>query len=302
MPFNHILVAVHPDPKETTAPNRAAAIARHCDATLHLHMVLWKPNLARDLFHLSDEGKADQEELLQQGAARLANIREELDVPVETAQVHWGHPFHEPLLEVVEAEQPDLVVLATTRDDHPSTSEWHLIRGCRTPLFVCHHHDWNDPPRTLACVDPRHAHDKDSSVDREILALAERLGASLKQPYELLHAAGMTPMGKGDQPYTYQYRAKHDGENEAAIRELLPPSKADEVPMHFSHSTPVEAIRPFVKERRFDICVLGLINRSRWKELLIGSTPRDLIPTMNCDLLLVPHPSATWVSMDPENP
>ncbi|MEM6574657.1 MAG: universal stress protein [Pseudomonadota bacterium] len=299
MPFDNVLVAVHPNEAETTALERATKIAQHCDARLHLHMVVWKPNLARDLFHLGDQGKADQEKLMSQGTERLDQLKETLDVPVAGAAVHWGHPFDEQLLQAIEAEKPDLVVMATTRDDRPSTSEWRLIRGCKTPLMLCHHHEWASPPRTLSCVDPGHAHDKSDEIDQAIINLSERLEASLGQPYELLHAAGMTPVLDGDQPYTYQYRDKHDGENEAAIRKLLPADKAEQVPVHFSHSTPAEAITAFVETRQFDICVLGLVNRSRWQELLIGSTPRDLIPKMNCDLLLLPHPGASWVPASP---
>ncbi len=253
-------------------------------------MVQWKPNLARDLFHLSEQGNAEQDELRSQGEQRLAQITEQLDVPVGQTTVHWGHPFHGPLLEVIESERPDLVVMSTTRDDRPSTSEWRLIRECKTPLLLCHHHEWQSPPRTVACVDPGHAHDKTDEMDRKIVELSEQLESSLKQPYELLHAAGMTPALSGDQPYTSQYRAQHDAELEAAIRGLLPAAKSNDVPIHFSHSTPAESIVAFVEARKFDICVLGLVNRSRWKELLIGSTPRELIPKMNCDLLLVPHP------------
>lgn len=289
------MVAVHPQDTESTAPLRAAALARECGATLHLRMVIWQPDLARDLFHLGEDRNAHRQELEARGAERLAELSGSLNATVGSAEVHWGHPFDAPMLELVEALRPDLVVMATCRDEHPSTAEWRLIRGCRTPLLLCHHNEWHFPPRILACVDPGHAHDKTDDMDRNIVAVAERLEASLHQPYELLHAAGMTPILTGDQPYTDQYRAREDGQREAAIRALLPEDKAADAPIHFSHSTPVEAILAFVHERQFDICVLGLVNRSRWRELLIGSTPRDLIPRMNCDLLLMPHPAAGWV-------
>ncbi|MFK7956328.1 MAG: universal stress protein [Lysobacterales bacterium] len=93
MPFKNILVALHPDESETTALKRAVAIAGHCGATVHLHMVLWKSNLARDLFHVSEQGKADQEALIEQGKERLKKIKNQLDVTVGQTVVHWGPPL-----------------------------------------------------------------------------------------------------------------------------------------------------------------------------------------------------------------
>lgn len=296
MAFKNILVAVHPLENESTALQRAALLARQCGATLNLQMVLWKPHLSLQLFHRAEELEHRQEEILQSATDRLDRLSQDLKgVTVGRREVHWGHPFHEVLLRSVEQHRPDLVVVATTRDEHPSTSEWQFIRDCKVPLLLCHHRDWGQPPRILACVDPGHAHDKSDEVDRAVIEAAEKLQDSLGEDYQLMHAAGMTPNLSGDQPYTYQFREHQDSSNESAIRALLPERSADK-PISFSHSSPAEAILAFVEVRKFDICVLGLINRGRLREMLIGSTPRQVIPRMNCDLLLMPHPAAGWAS------
>ncbi len=290
MPSAPILALVNPLSRERIAAQRAAVLAAALKRPLHLHAVVYRPEFAQELFR---SGAA----LAERRRRRVAEAREfvsalaaELEVPNASVEAAWGHPFNVAAGETIARSAPTMVVFALRGGNRPSSAEWRLIRATTAPLLIVRDRRWRRPPIIAACLDPSHAHDKPAALDREIIVEAERLGNAFETPYHVLHALGLAERKPGSSVSPDRYMADLERRRAAQIRRMIPLDSRGKVIFDFAHAPPLEALDAFAKARRFDLCILGSLSRTRLKELLIGATLRELLPRLRSDVLLVRPP------------
>jgi nucleotide-binding universal stress UspA family protein len=290
MQIDRILVIFDAMTRSENVIQKGNELAEHFGASLCLYSPVHLPIYSRELFHVGGSVQEARDGLVEECRTHLEGLRP--DGIDSTLRVEWAHPFEEGVERVLAETPCDLVVLALRNPQNPSSTEWRLIRACKTPLLVTKAQgSYPSQPYLLACVDPTHAHDKPAELDKVILDHGQALGTAFDTGLHVLHATGILPELGGSDPYPNQFRANLDAERAQLIHQLLPEEPQMEIELHFSHSTPAEAILAFIDARNADLCVIGSNSRSWLVEALIGTTLREVLPGAECDVLLIPTES-----------
>ncbi len=290
MPTGVIVAFVNPSTGDPVAARRAAELARATGAALHLQAIVYRPEFAHELFHLDSSLKRARQGLVDEAAAALRSLAEELGVSETTVDARWEGPFDAAALRVIEQAEPLAVVLALRHPPKPSSAEWRLVQAVQAPLLIATDRPWHSPPAITACLDPSHAHDKPAALDRAIVSHAEWLGRAFGAGYRVLHAVGLARWEPGSPISPDRYVAELEQTRSEQIRAMLPESSRETVEIVFAHAPPIEALPAFANARGYDLLIIGSLSRGRLNELLIGGTLRALLPNAPCDLLLVCAP------------
>ena len=185
-----ILVVVDPTREEQPAVERAALLAERLGAELELfccHYVslalAYPLPAAIPSYDIRSRFLSEQGERME----TLADTLKQRGITT-TTEVRWEFPLDEGVLRRVAETGPDLVV----KDTHHHTAlgraifsptDWGLMRGCNTGLWLVKPDPWPDNPVFLTAVDPFHTHDKPAALDHELLAtslyLKEHLGGAV---------------------------------------------------------------------------------------------------------------------------
>jgi nucleotide-binding universal stress UspA family protein len=283
-----MLAAVNLSSGDDQAARRAATLARAMGWDLTLIATVHHPEYAQDLFHISGALEKVRRDLEDDYSSRLESLAAELEFDQARVDAFWAYPFDQGLMAAIERHAPQIAVISLGDSHQPSKSEWRAIQSCPVPMLIVRSGTWKEHPVVMACVDPSHAHARSDILDGDIMSWAHRITVALGTRLDVLHAAGMVPNLKGDDPYPDQYRTRIEKERLQQIRDLAPTMDEDLLVCHFSHTSAVEAIDAFTKAREVDLCVLGSISRSWLQDKLIGGTLRELIPRTDCDLMLIP--------------
>ena len=174
---------------------RAAWLARLFDCDLE--MVLSEPvtNYLGDSFvyilemqMLADEVRNEQEALLQ----RLAAAAEDQGIAVSTS-VSTERPEADMIVAKATSCDAYIVVKGTHRHSlveraSLAHTDWQLIRELQRPLWFVKGDEWQDSPVVVAAVDPVHSHDKDASLDHEIVSSAQKVADKSDGKLLLFHS------------------------------------------------------------------------------------------------------------------
>ena len=95
---------------------------------------------------------------------------------------------------------------------------------------------------------------------------------------------------------TYADRWKHDAET--ALRELLKQQSTDfaRYELILENATTTSAIHHVVGRVNPELLILGTRGRGRLKRTLLGSVANRVLSTTRCDVLVVPHRTASGTS------
>lgn len=294
------VVELENDPQSVVA--RATWLAKQfsCD----LELVLSEPvtNYLGDSFvylletqMLAESVRAEQEALLERLAASaeeqgvkvsvsLSNERPEADMIVEKAEacdayfVVKGTHYHTPL---------ERATLAHT--------DWQLIRKLTQPLWFVKGKEWHDSPRVVASVDPVHSHDKDASLDREIIRSAQRMVDAcdgklmLFHSYQRLEEIGsrVTWRIKPEKFAVDKLDEKIRAEHREALDSLAKEFGIDADAVHQLPGRTHELLPTFARANGVDLVVMGAIARSGLQRRIVGSTAAKTLDHLQCDVLVV---------------
>ncbi|MEM7705568.1 MAG: universal stress protein [Pseudomonadota bacterium] len=284
------LVALSEDHPSVGQPacDRGAQIAKMLGASLRLHAVVYEPSANFDLFHIADEDhvrhqfREDAQALLDQLAARYAK-QGLADVDTST---QWAHPFDRGVIGAVELDWPDVVMITARNAQRLSPAEWRLLHGCEIPVWLVRDEPWPNPARIAAFVDPAHRSAHRSQADREVLnwtlALHNQVGDA-----RLMHAIQQIP-GEGLDDDMHDYLAEVKAQRQEEITRLLPGDGGVKLPIELAPGEPEILMRDFAQGDDAALVVMGVFSRSRLADLLIGSTAREVLPDLPCDVLAVP--------------
>ena len=296
MQLKQLLVVIDPTQSPQPALERAAWIARHTGAAIEL--LLCEFNSALDAGALFDGVEKARQSLLEHRREWLeqlaAPLRQEgLAVAVEA---RWGKPLHKMIIARTEELRPDLVL--KTAHSHGllrrlllSNSCWQLIRYCPAPLWLVKPHgEWHGQ-RLAVALDPTHEADKPASLDHQLIAAAQTLGATLGLEDHYLHSYAPLPrtlVFDAELVADYEYYVERTGERHREAFEQLLGHYAIPAPRtHLLQGFAEETLPRFVEEHAVDLLVMGAIARGHLDTALIGHTAERVLEGVDCDLLVL---------------
>jgi universal stress protein E len=302
--FGRILVAIK-DPGAPTQPglSKAAQLAEGCGAELALFHAVPAPVYLGELVGTvptelgpSDWGTRNASEAVLAPLARPLRRR---GLVVSTS-VRWDHPVDEAILEEAKRIEADLIVAeAHPRGHHLAVlrhlTDWDLLRRSPVPVLLIKSPAPYHRPSVLAALDPDRSFDKPPSLDAEILEVASAVRDALGGALHAVHAYIPVPpsaVTDGTSPGALAELVQARGTRAArdlagAVRgAAIPPENQHVVGRHVP-----DAIEEVAAQCRSSIIVLGQVNRSGLKHVLIGNTAERLLDQLGCDILVVKAPA-----------
>lgn len=307
--LHNILVIVDPTAHEHPSVQKAAALARACNARLELYVC--DTRSAREARLLAERAKDPRRPLtvnLKPMLEALAGPLRVQGIDVST-ECDYAEILVEALRERVCRTAADLVV----KDTHPhsllqrtfiTNTDWHLIRECPRPLLLTKPRAWRSPLTLLAAVDPGNVNDKPAALDKEILewsnCVGQRSGAHVHvaHVYVPLTVAAtaadvVAPLGS---VLTADALQSEERQKREELTELLAPYGIAAERVHLELGVASDALPGIAQQLGADLMVMGAIARSGLKRLFIGSTAERVLEGLPCDVLVVKPPdfSAAW--------
>jgi universal stress protein E len=297
-----ILVIVDPTAQEQPAVARAAWLAEKLGCDLELFICEYDQYLAGERFFDTKALKKARAGLLRRHLSRLEKLAAPLrdsgiTVSCDTA---WDHPLHEGILRKVEAAKAKLVVKDThyhsaIRRSVFSNTDWHVIRDCKTPLWLVKPSNRVEITTLVAAVDPVHDRDKPAQLDHRILDAAEEIRAAIDGKLHVVHAFDPAPIYAVSTdamsfPITEPINdavAALRSQHQAAMDELAKKHQLAIESMRVIDGETREVLVGTVDELDADVVVIGAVSRGALKRLALGSTAERVLDFVPCDLLIV---------------
>jgi universal stress protein E len=287
-------------PEEVVA--RAAWLAKLYDCDLEL--VLSDPIMGHlgenfiyfaDLQVLTDSVQNDQKAILQ-GLARTA---EEDGLTVRTSTSTDRPEAY--MIASKAAECNAQFVVKGTHWHTPleraslSDTDWRLIRRIEAPLWFAKPAEIRARPLVVAAVDPTHSHDKEATLDYEIIRLAQSVVEKcdgelmLFHSYQRLEEIGsrVTWKFKPEKLPLDKLDEKIRAEHRKLINELAATCGIDEKAVHQLPGRAHELLPTFARANGASLVVMGGRARSGIKHRFVGSTATRVLDHMHCDVLIV---------------
>jgi universal stress protein E len=216
-----------------------------------------------------------------------------------TAHVDWDYPAHEAIVRRAVATRADLVAVAV--EPHRlgarlflRNTDWELIRDCPTPLLLMKGTRSYLRPAVLVAVDPFHAADKPASLDRQLLAVGQRLAKQHRGTLHAVHAwlplAVSVPSAASMPAPAWvpeDVEARHATSIRKAFDRLVARAGVAPARRYCISSTVPDALDQALARSRATVLVMGAVSRRGLKRLFIGNTAEREIDRANCDVLVV---------------
>ena len=297
-----ILCIVELENNPDVVVERAAWLAGRFECDLEL--VLSEPvsNYLGDSFvyilemqMLADEVRSEQEALLQ----RLAASAKEQGVAVSTS-VSTERPEADMIVSRADSCDAYIVVKGTHRHSlveraSLAHTDWQLIRELKRPLWFVKGAEWQDSPVVITAVDPVHSHDKDASLDHEIIKSAQKVADKsggkllLFHSYQRLEEIGsrvtwrIKPEKLAVDKLDEKIRAEHRDALDALAKEYGIAAAA----VHQLPGRTHELLPTFARANGAELVVMGALARSGLQQRIVGSTAAKTLDHLPCDVLIV---------------
>jgi universal stress protein E len=299
MNFRNILVIVEPGDQQSPALERALALAKCQQAKVHIRLFEYQAAVEAVSYVSKDVSEFARQAVLDEHRRRLDAAAERVRAAglEASAEVIWGRPRHERMLEVVGELHPDLVI----KDIHLEPMlkrvfltpvDWHLLRDCPAPLLLVNPEARSLPTRIVAGIEPVLREHVDGHLNDRILGaardLAQRAGARLEVAYSFqvptpLAIAEPGPFTTAMNEAYEQLRVLHTKhfEDFAAQKEVPAGSR------HVFYGPPWITLTDYANDARGDLLVVGTIQRTGLDRLVIGSAAERILGESRCDLLAI---------------
>ena len=297
-----VLAVVDPTTKEQPALERAAWLAKHVGADLHMLMVSYNEYLSGDRLFDSPSLQRARKELLEHQEKHLNKLAKPFREDGTTVAVEavWDHPLFEGVVRRAVAANASMVV----KDTHHhsaiqrsllSNTEWNLIRTCPMPLWLVKPRKMSKRPVFVASIDPMNQHDKPAALDDEILQLSKILASSVEGEVHAFHSydpriAVATATANAYIPVSLPYdeieKQMHE-DHQKRFGEITAFHNLAANKSHLVAGLTHEELPELSDKIGADVVVMGAVARNRWKRLFIGATAERTLEHLPCDLLIV---------------
>ena len=198
-----------------------------------------------------------------------------------------------------DARQPMYVVMGTrfhtpTERASLDDSDWDLIRDLDYPLWFVKRAAWGKAPVIIAAVDPLHAHDKPTHLDRRIIEMAREIAGQCEGTLQVLHTYqrldeiglratwAFKPVKLPVKDIEAKIRAEHD----RALKILAETCDVPVTALHMLPGRAHEVLPAFAFKQGASLVVMGALARSKLKQRIVGSTAARVLDHLHCDVLV----------------
>jgi universal stress protein E len=300
--FKNILVVLDPEDEDHLALQRAVAVARLNQASLHVLLVLEALPLEMRMLVTAVHPQALQDIVERKQRARLdkwlAPLRE--DGIAVTTSLEWSNTPFLAIIRTVLRHQHDLVIKTVQRVTGPGAvlfhpTDRHLMRKCPCPLWMLKPATHPAYRRILAAVDPFPDEEPNNELNRTILELAGSLAAIEAADLHVVHAVQLVTgavlyspdVDAGVEVDMGQYRDEMLALHQQRMHQLLADYAIAAERVHIETGVPGEVIVDVARRAQADLIVTGTVARTGIPGLLIGNTAEQILDYVSCDVLAV---------------
>ncbi|MFT7686821.1 MAG: universal stress protein E [Candidatus Azotimanducaceae bacterium] len=282
-----VLVQIETENSTQPALDKALTLAKFCDIEIVLLSCDHSQYLVEGYFfesvEIPDLREAYLDNKVDQLEALAAPLREK-GLKVSTKAL-WSYPPYETLAEQAISLEVDLLIHSVARHGAISRlflthDDWQLIRCCPVPLLLVKEKAWNNIPKVIAAVDPKHARHKPSGLDHKILNTAIDLSNILLGKVYALHAYGSAFL-------TETQRIQNRKEHLIAFTELMEGFDVEKNKQVIMEEAPEFALHKLEMELKADLVVMGAVSRSQLSKVFIGNTTERVLDYLNSDVLVL---------------
>lgn len=289
-----ILAIANPLAQSSTADSqpactRAIQVARVLGADVRLHAVVFEPSANFDLFHIVGKNHVSHQ-LCDDAQEMLESLKagfETPDGPALSISSAWDHPFDRGVTKAIETDWPDLVMISAREAGRLSAAEWRLLHDSEIPVWLVRDRDWPQAATIGAFVDPAHREARRSDADAEVMnwsmALHQKLGL-----VSVVHALHPEDVGDDSENADDSELQAVIHQRREAIQSIIPGDMEPAPDLQIRAESADSVMRDFAGQSDAGLVVMGVFSRTRLKDLLIGSTARNVLPNLPCDVLTVP--------------
>lgn len=298
-----VLTILEPENYPEDVVARAVMLATATESDLELMLCDPTTSFLTEVFAVSTEVQqlADDIEEAQQGVLKkFAEMARSEGIEVTSSTTH-RRPVADAIVARAITTDPAFVVKGTHYHSPAeratfADTDWQLMKKLDYPLWFVKPVPWKDEPTIVAAVDPTHEKDKEALLDRQIVAMAQKLAAIFGGGVELVHtyqrlveigsSAMRTfkpiklPIDELDRKIREEHRRKLDALAEAcgieddAVHQL--PGRAHEL------------LPTFARTHGAGVMVMGALARGGIKRRYIGNTAARVLDHLPCDVVIVP--------------
>ncbi|MDF2182872.1 universal stress protein [Neptuniibacter sp. CAU 1671] len=300
-------ILVHIDSRHDLSAllDKALYLARQFSSKVELFSCCYNRSIAQGLmFDREQKEQAEHAYVRQQEAhlEKLANTLAQQGVDVSW-DVTWDRHTAEAVVRKVLRFEPDLLLQAVAH--HPlgighmlfAPVDWQIARKCPVPVLFVKERPWGELLRMAVCVDPLHETDQSALLDRRLLDTASALAEQGFAELDIVHCFNTLPHEAiFDEHMVLDYQNLQENvqqHHRQALIKLLGGygRTVDDPEVHLLHGETDQAITEFAKQQNTDLLILGVIARSVLDRILLGSTMERVVDQVQCDVLLIKHPS-----------
>ncbi|MCY1402385.1 Universal stress protein E [compost metagenome] len=288
-PYQCIFVIAGPAMRHTPALERAVAIAKATNATLHVAVFIEDVDtlgLMSGNEHFREICQQENQKWLQDEAEVIRSNGVTLTTDVVLARDVLGE-----ILRQVAEVQPDLVI----KDVHHESAlrrvfvtplDWHLLRDCPVSVHLVSEVRCPLPRVIVAAVDPSHPDGQMTRINDNIIEAARDLARQCDAELHVLHACDpsrthLADAGAGAITMPGFNADVRRGQQHAftalAERYGVPADR-----QHFIAGPPTKVIAEFSAHNRADVIVMGNTHRK-----LMGSTTEHVLYQVPCNVLVI---------------
>ena len=303
---NSILAVVELDNYPEIVTQRAAWLARLCDAELTLMLCEPKAGLLNDSIFMAAEVQQIADEMQDLELRTLEQLKS--SVATDGLVVHTEHNYKVPVVDRVLDMSEHLSPLYVVKGMHyhrPSERasmtdiDWQLIRKLEYPLWFAKPKTYKDSAKIIAAVDPTHGHDKPAALDVKIVQHAKRIsnftGGKLEliHTYERLEEIGSLAMRsfKPEKLPIDELDDRIKREHSERLTAFAAEHGIDPEAVHQLPGRPHEILPVFSRTHGAGLLIMGALARSSLKQRFVGNTAQRTLDHVECDVLVV-HPNA----------
>ena len=154
------------------------------------------------------------------------------------------------------------------------------LADIKIPILLLHNKIWKHSINILAAVDPLHEHARPVHIDDNIVSLTQSWAKSLSATWAIAHCYYVASI-------LTEYRNRLLSMHREGLSAF---AKKHHIPNEYCvllEGIPEDALSSYIHKNQVDILVVGLVTRSKLKQLWIGSTTTALLSEPPCDLLML---------------
>lgn len=281
------------------AAQRAVAIAKAASAELEVFDPVCEPALvayqSMDAVHdpVRERLLAARRRAAGEIAAQMAD-----QVPQVTSAAEWGERVDRSVARRVLERDVDLVVTgALSAASGTADLDWRVVAMCPVPVLVIRRQEPGSFSRTIAAVDPQHAHAKPEALDIAVLKHAHAFSELFEVPLDIVHSympLSSLATGVGADLALNDAQQAFDASLRESLQAMQTSAGISAARVRLLTGRPEAALRELSAQDSHALIVMGALSRSGWKRLLIGSTAERFLRHADCDVLFVNPPGMSF--------